>query len=205
MKRFALLMIGILLAGSVGAESLWVDDRMRLSLYAEPDSNSERIELLESGDELEPLGEYSAGYEFVRSPNGNEGWVNDAFVVDAAPARVRIDGVAAERDQLRASLEEREAELAELRTTLERQEQHLGHSVGLWHATAVDPLAGDPRASVEDEEADAERRTEIRFELGGWRIAALIVAGLLLLGLAVASGWNLREQQLRRKIGGFRL
>lgn len=201
--RIATLLIGLLLAASATGESLWVDDRMRLSLYAEPDSNSERLELLESGDELEALGEYSVGYEYVRSPDGNEGWVNDAFVVDSAPARVRITAVEEERDEVRAQLAEREAELEELRETLSEHQARLAGSVDLWHATAVDPLTRTEVAR--DRAAQEGPRVRVHFDLDMWSMAALAVAGLLLLGLAVAAGWNLRERQLRRKMGGFRL
>ncbi len=201
MKRLVTLFILLGLSFIAVAEVLWVDDRLRLSLYAEPSSNSERIELLESGDELEVLGEYDSGFERVRSEAGNEGWVNDAFIVSSPPARIRIDSVEAERAELREQVERLQERLA--RTEAERDQARAASErrVSLWHVTAFDPLlAPSGETSTEPTTSETESAMPSRNMLLG-----LSLGGLLLLGLAGLGGWKLHEYKLRKRLGGLRL
>lgn len=118
-----LLLALALLAAPTGAQeteqengpSAWVVDQLYLSLYPEPDSDAERLSLLASGDEVERLGETENGFVRVRLPDGTTGWADEQYLVDNPPARVRIDEVEAERDQLAEEVSTQSDTIASLR------------------------------------------------------------------------------------------
>ncbi len=58
----------------------YVTDQLRLSLYAQPNSSSQVIKLLQSGDLLE-IEQIQGPYAFVATPDGTKGWVKRGFLV----------------------------------------------------------------------------------------------------------------------------
>jgi len=58
----------------------YVTDQLRLSLYANPDAQSQVLKLLQSGDLLE-IEEISGPYALVTAPGGTRGWVKRGFLV----------------------------------------------------------------------------------------------------------------------------
>ncbi len=58
----------------------YVTDQLRLSLYAQPNSSSKVIKLLQSGDLLE-IEQIQGPYAFVAAPDGTKGWVKRGFLV----------------------------------------------------------------------------------------------------------------------------
>lgn len=61
-------------------EIKYVTDKLRLSLYKQPDSKSGTIKLLVSGDVLDVLA-ISGPYSKVRTKQGDTGWVKNGFLV----------------------------------------------------------------------------------------------------------------------------
>ena len=61
-------------------ETLYVTDKLRLSLYQQPDAKSGTIKLLVSGDVLDVLSK-SGPYSKVRTQDGDIGWVKNGFLV----------------------------------------------------------------------------------------------------------------------------
>ncbi|MCK5667157.1 MAG: TIGR04211 family SH3 domain-containing protein, partial [Thiotrichaceae bacterium] len=62
-----------------------VTDKLRLSLYKKPDSNSGTLKLLTSGDVLDVL-ERSGPYSKVITVDGKRGWVKNGFLVNIPTA-----------------------------------------------------------------------------------------------------------------------
>lgn len=58
----------------------YVTDQLRLSLYSQPNSSSQVIKLLQSGDLLE-IEQIQGPYAFVATPEGTKGWVKRGFLV----------------------------------------------------------------------------------------------------------------------------
>ncbi|MCP1728245.1 SH3 domain protein [Natronospira proteinivora] len=118
------LLLSLMLALPLGAqvaeedtEAAWVNDQLFLSLYPEPDSDSDRLTLLNSGDRLLRLGPVEDGFAEVETEDGTRGWVNEDFLVESPPARVRISEVESERDELADTVSNQAEELSSLRQT----------------------------------------------------------------------------------------
>ncbi|MDQ2069710.1 SH3 domain-containing protein [Natronospira bacteriovora] len=224
MKRIRLLILGLLLSPALLlAEPAWVIDRLYLSLYPEPDSSTQRITLLESGDELERLGEVQNGFAQVETANGTVGWVNQDFLVNSLPARVRIDDVERERDSLRNQLANREGAISTLEARVAELEAELGQAVDALATspvldeeieTAVEPDAADAETDPVLEEAATAESAPVEAatppgDVGlvmGWR-EGLLAGGLLLIALFLSGlfGFILRERQIRNRLGGLSL
>jgi len=76
---------------SVAAESVWVSDQFEVMLRTGP-STSNAIQLMvDSGTELEILGEDAdAGYTQVRTGGGTEGWVLSRYLMPEPSAREQL-------------------------------------------------------------------------------------------------------------------
>ncbi|WP_406672181.1 TIGR04211 family SH3 domain-containing protein [Natronospira sp.] len=217
---FALL---LLLPLTAVAEPAWVIDRLFLSLYPEPDSTSERLDLLQSGDELERLGSVEDGFAQVETPDGTIGWVNQEFLVDSPPARVRIDEVEAERNELAERLANRDREIASLERERDKLEneladvQQLADSKPELEADAVltaEEMEGSRSApgQAEGEAREAEitaATTESEPVVPAYqqpRFMGLLLAFMLVGGLIGGLiGWLLRERRIRERLGGLSL
>jgi SH3 domain protein len=70
-------------------EVKYVTDRLRLSLYKGPDSNSGVLQLLSSGDALEILS-IRGPYSRVRTETGIIGWVKNGFLVSEPTANLQL-------------------------------------------------------------------------------------------------------------------
>lgn len=116
-----ILLLAVLLVPPLHADPAWVADELRLNLYPEPDENSEPIRVLSSGDLLETLDESEDGFVRVETSDGTAGWVDSGFLMEEPPARVRIESVADERDELagevtaqRETIDQLQSRVAEL-------------------------------------------------------------------------------------------
>ncbi len=58
----------------------YVTDQLRLSLYANANSSSQVLKLLQSGDLLE-IEQIQGPYALVTAPDGTRGWVKRGFLV----------------------------------------------------------------------------------------------------------------------------
>lgn len=81
---FILLVIAAPLTAQIATDQdkdrQYVTDQLRLSLYANPDAQSQVLKLLQSGDLLE-IEEISGPYALVTAPGGTRGWVKRGFLV----------------------------------------------------------------------------------------------------------------------------
>ncbi len=87
-KRFVLGLSLLLSCLAVSAQETadpdkdrqYVTDQLRLSLYQQPNSSSQVVKLLQSGDLLE-IEQVQGPYAFVTAPDGTRGWVKRGFLV----------------------------------------------------------------------------------------------------------------------------
>ena len=89
----------------VAAETVYVTDKLRLGLHEAFDTSGPSIQTLDSGQELEILSR-DRNYAHVRLPDGVEGYVKAAYLVDAKPAKLIVAETQAESDRLRGELED---------------------------------------------------------------------------------------------------
>jgi SH3 domain protein len=89
----------------VAAETVYVTDNLRLGLHEAFDTSGPSIQTLDSGQELEILSR-DRNYAHVRLPDGVEGYVKAAYLVNDKPAKLIVAETQAESDRLRGELED---------------------------------------------------------------------------------------------------
>ncbi len=178
------------------AETAYVTDKLRLGLHQSPDTSDRAFRMLESGQQLEVLFR-DGNYASVQLPDGVQGHVKAAYLVTEKPARLVLAETEAERDALRAELEQArealaapEANIAELQTRIDDLSARL-------------EAAQAQVATLEQDKADiGELRQRFRGSLPltwvGAAIAVCLVAGFL-----VGIWWV--DRQNRRRHGGIRV
>lgn len=178
------------------AETAYVTDKLRLGLHQSPDTSDRAFRMLESGQQLEVLFR-DGNYASVQLPDGVQGHVKAAYLVTEKPARLVLAETEAERDALRAELEQArealaapEANIAALRNQVDDLTSRLEQ-------------AQARTAALERERTDiADLRQRFRGSLPlTWVGAATAVC--LVAGFLVGIWWV--DRQNRRRHGGIRV
>jgi SH3 domain protein len=195
--RKQLLLIGAMCGWTAlaGAESAYVTDTLRLSLYGAADGSGDPLDNLASGAAVEVL-ERDTNYTHVRTAAGREGWVKTAFLVNTKPARARVAELEAEIADLKNDV----AAARDAQHAAEEQLGKVGHTASTTAPTdalqvALDRLRRENRAYE-------ERFETYRSTLPvAWVVVALVVT---LVGGFAAGLWWL-DSLIRRRHGGFRI
>jgi hypothetical protein len=91
-----------LLAANGRAATAYVTDQLVLGVYAEQNSQGQRLSTLHSGARVETLA-VSGETTQVRLGDGTTGWVKTAYLTNSEPASVRIKQLQDELDRSRAA------------------------------------------------------------------------------------------------------
>jgi SH3 domain protein len=197
-----ILLILALLVPSIGlAETLYVTDTLRLSLYQEPGGNAEVIKLMTSGDALEVL-EKKGAYARVRTAQGEEGWAKLGFLVAEKPAVLIIEEAEAEKARLQSQIDtlraandgSLERRLGELEAEVSRLNDELEE------ATEARDEAQARVASLEEllnPSSESDRRLR-RGLIAAGALAVMVLIGFVI-GLKVMAG------RVRRRFGGMKV
>jgi len=94
-----------LLPMAAAAETMYITDNLRLGLHQAEDTSGRAFRMLESGQALEIVSR-NRNYANVRLPDGAQGYVKAAYLVDEKPAKLIVAETMAERDALAAELAE---------------------------------------------------------------------------------------------------
>lgn len=102
------------------AAARWVNDEIRITFRSGPGDEFRIIRYLNTGTRLETStpppdrfpGGSPDGWTYLRDAAGELGWVRDQYLAEQAPARIRIDAIAAERDSARERTSSLTAELS---------------------------------------------------------------------------------------------
>jgi hypothetical protein len=89
-------------AGIAAAATAYVSDELVLGVYAEENSQGQRLATLHSGTSVETLAQ-NGEYTQVRLADGTTGWVKSTFLTANEPAVVRIKRLEEELDRSRAT------------------------------------------------------------------------------------------------------
>lgn len=100
------------------AETAYVTDNLRLGIHQAADTSDRAFRMLESGQALEILSR-DRNYANVQLPDGVQGYVKAAYLVDDKPAKLIVVETMAERDALAAELEETRRAFAVPAATIE--------------------------------------------------------------------------------------
>lgn len=119
------LFVALLLPQLVLAETAYVTDNLRLGIHQAPDTSDRAFRTLDSGQQLEILSR-DRNYAHVSLPDGTEGYVKAAYLVDEKPAKLIVAETQAEVDRLEAELELLRQQFAGPAATISGLEQDLG-------------------------------------------------------------------------------
>lgn len=178
------------------AETAYVTDNLRLGLHNAEDTSDRAFRFLDSGQAMEILVR-DRNYANVRLPDGTEGWVKSAYLVDEKPAKLIVAETAAERDALAAELEEARASFAEPAETIDR----------LRGATAdLTTRLEAAQAEVENLRSEVASIEGLKEQYRGavplkWVGGVIVVC--LVLGFLLALWWT--DRQSRKRHGGIRI
>ena len=111
----------VLLPFVAAAETAYVTDNLRLGLHTAEDTSDRAFRFLDSGQAMEVLVR-DRNYANVRLPDGTEGWVKAAYLVDEKPAKLIVAETIAERDALAEELEGTKQAFAEPAAAIDRLE-----------------------------------------------------------------------------------
>ncbi len=178
------------------AETAYVTDNLRLGLHQAADTSDRAFRMLESGQSFEIISR-DRNYANVRLPDGVEGYVKAAYLVDDKPAKLIVAETIAERDALIAELEETRQAFAAPAETIRKLE---GEAVGL---TAKLQSAEAQIAELQSENAGIQGlkdryKGSLPLSWVGAAIGVCLVGGFLL-GL-----WWV-DYRVRKRHGGIRI
>ena len=186
----------LLLPVLAAAETAYVTDSLRLGLHAAEDTSDRAFRFLDSGQSMEVLTR-DRNYANVRLPDGTEGWVKAAYLVDEKPAKLIVAETLAERDALAAELEEAREAFAEPAATIDKLRSETVELTTQLEA-ARDEIA-DLQAEVASIEGMKEQyRGAVPLKwVGGVSLVCLV------LGFLAALWWT--DRQSRKRHGGIRV
>lgn len=192
------LLIGVLalLPLVAAAETAYVTDNLRLGLHAAEDTSDRAFRFMESGQAMEVLVR-DRNYANVRLPDGTEGWVKAAYLVDEKPAKLIVAETIAERDALSAELESAKQAFAEPAAAIDRLESEVGD---------LEAQLDAAKAQVEDLEKENASIRGLKEQYRG-SVPIKWVGGAILLCLVVGFLFGLRwvDYRSRKRHGGIRI
>lgn len=195
MKRPAALLLALVAVRGVAATA-YVSDELVLGVYAEENSQGQRLATLHSGASVETLAQ-NGDFTQVRLADGTTGWVKTTFLTAKEPAVVRVKRLEEELDRSRATT----PALAEAaaRSEVDRLKQELAarqSELAAARSGAASPAAPpQPAGSLAAIQSPSETR---------WQV----IAGLaLLIGLACGFwlGYATLARRVRDKFGGLKV
>ncbi|HYM36170.1 MAG TPA: TIGR04211 family SH3 domain-containing protein [Steroidobacteraceae bacterium] len=196
MKHIASLILLAAFAMAAQAEQMFVSDKLIVSVYAEANQDSEKIDQLESGAALEVI-EKAEGYTHVHLANGRDGWIKSSYLSSQTPAIVRVKELEKERASSTNTIPAQAA--AELKQ-LQEQNSAL--------RTEVDTLK-KAAATVRTKQATETKPSTqvIKFDTPSllqaleWGAAIAVAGGIT--GFAI--GYGMISQRIKRKYGKLKI
>lgn len=212
--------------GTAMAETVYVDDTLRIGVRAEPSGHVSSLSIISSGTALEIL-ERRAGYTRVRTPSGQQGWVKSAYLTTQRPlrfgleeAKKKIDGLEHELAQARNS-----AKTSSLTATSATKDKELAAMASAESSVTSDEGLRKTLAELERDKArlmqqvrDARQKSatapSASSRFVNWvdsitgdanpNLVLIALIGLMLsIGFIMGMGWH--QRHVSRRLGGIRL
>jgi len=193
-KWLAALLLAVQAIKSMAATA-YVSDELVLGVYAEENSQGQRLATLHSGTQVETLAQ-NGEFTQVRLSDGTTGWVKSAFLTTNEPAVVRVKQLQEELDRSRATtpaLAEAAArsEVEHLKLELAAKQAELDAARGPAPPAAA-PTGAGPLAGIQ---AAAAPR---------WPVLAAIGVAIGL-GCGFWLGYATLARRIRHKFGGLKV
>jgi SH3 domain protein len=186
----------LLLPLLAAAETAYVTDNLRLGLHQAADTSDRAFRTLDSGQELEILSR-DRNYAHVSLPDGVQGYVKAAYLVDDKPAKLIVAETQAQANRLARELEEARQEFAAPAATIDALKQQTADlQARLDQSEATTQELGAKNASLRNRQSQYKNSMPLRW-VGG--AVSVCVAGGFLLGL-----WWV-DHRSRKRHGGIRI
>jgi SH3 domain protein len=188
--------VALLLPQLVLAETAYVTDNLRLGIHQAPDTSDRAFRTLDSGQQLEILSR-DRNYAHVTLPDGTEGYVKAAYLVDEKPAKLIVAETQAEVVRLEAELEQLRQQFAGPAATISGLEQELSTV-----QSQLDASTTQVAELTEDNSDLRKRQSQMHYSLPlvwvGGATAVCLIGGFLF-GL-----WWV-DRRSRARHGGIRI
>lgn len=179
-----------------GAQTAYVTDNLRLGLHQAADTSDRAFRSLDSGQELEVLSR-DRNYAHVRLPDGVQGYVKVAYLVDDKPAKLIVAETQAELERLQKQIEELRGQFAAPGAAIAALEQELSSTQStLADTTAHNTELMDENTELRERHANSEYSVPLNWV--GIAAGICLVSGFLL-GL-----WWV-DRRSRQRHGGIRI
>ena len=203
MKRSAALLLALLAARGATGATAYVSDELVLGVYAEENSQGQRLATLHSGARVETLAQ-NGDFTQVRLSDGTTGWVRSAFLITKEPAVVRVKQLEEELDRTRATT----PALAEAaaRSEVERLKQELASKQSELEAARSGGVAtpGVATPGVATPAPAPAPPALSQTTVSRWAAMAGIAAAIAL-GCGFWLGYATLARRIRRKFGGLKV
>lgn len=178
------------------AQTVYVTDNLRLGLHQAADTSDRAFRTLDSGQELDILSR-GRNYAHVQLPDGVEGYVKAAYLVDDKPAKLIVAETLAENVRLGNELEQLRRQFSGPAATIEALEQE---------ALEMRSDLADSNARIakldDDNSGLRTRQSQFKYSLPLQWVAGAI--GVCLIGGFLFGLWWV-DQRSRRRHGGIRI
>ena len=190
----------------------YVTDKLRLSLYADPNSQSNVLKLLGSGDLL-LIEELRGPYALVTAPDGTRGWVKRGFLVPEPTSNILLR----EERERSAGLLEEIAKLENAKIVIDTYEKDMDALVAKNRDLEdQQQQAAEKIAELQNQIAEREQELHVEEAEGepAYRVLwatfqaywQLIVPGLLLILLfSFLVSKSIVEARIKRKFHGIKI
>ncbi|HEY0940957.1 MAG TPA: TIGR04211 family SH3 domain-containing protein [Steroidobacter sp.] len=193
------------LASAPVPQQRYVSDKLVLNVYSEPAQGSERVATIQTGDAVEEL-ERSDKMVRVRLEDGREGWVGANYLVDDAPAIVRLREL--QRQQPTAAAPRIDKAAAEESARLKKENAALRSQIGELRSrvTSLSTAAAEREQTMDTPVPETTLETASlasaapRGGVFGWLLAIMLVGAV-----SYASGYQTLARKLRKKFGGLKI
>ena len=176
--------------------TFYVTDRLRLGLHAAEDTSDRPFRVLDSGQAMTVL-QRAGNYANVQLPDGTEGWVKAAYLVDEKPAILVVGERADEFESMQTELADAKANFAGSAGRIAELERQVGELQG-------EIVAGKERAAGLTEENEAFRkRMSLYAGALPWPIVLGATVVAIVLGFIGGMWWI--DHRSRKRHGGFRI
>ena len=190
----------------------YVTDQLRLSLYAQANSSSQVIKLLQSGDILE-IEQVQGPYALVNTADGSRGWVKRGFLVTKPTSNRLLAEEIQKNESLVAELEK----LNNSKVVIDQYEKdmdRLSEQVGVLESEkqqAIDEIA-ELKLEIEAKQREIDRKDETSVPAilvlwdtvrNHWSIVLPIMLVVILLSYLVSK--KIVEARIRSKFHGIKI
>lgn len=186
-KLFTCFSLVLGISFSAMAETAYVSDNLRVGVRPEPDNTSAPTGVVKTGMKLEVL-DSQQGYLQIKTDDGLTGWIKKIYVIEKAPAIIKLQ-------QSQKKYDQQDAQMKELQTTISALQ-----STNSSLTEQVEELKED-RSRLQLLQAKSIRSQQDDKSSWAWWLVAL----LLLTTGGFFAGMQWSRHQVMKRLGGLRV